>query len=142
MLLLSIRPRFVDAILSGEKTIELRRRAPKRKVNSAYIYATSPRMELVATTQIVQIRQVPLALLWQLASNCASVSRREFDDYFVGLKNGISIELASVRELERPFSLDELRRTWQGFNPPQGFCYLTPEEVSLVTDVHKRGHVA
>lgn len=41
--LLSIKPRWCEKITSGEKTIEVRRTAPKEVPFKAYIYATKPK---------------------------------------------------------------------------------------------------
>lgn len=41
--LISIRPEWVEKIASGEKTIEVRKSAPKETPFKAYIYATKPK---------------------------------------------------------------------------------------------------
>lgn len=41
--LISIRPKWVEKIASGEKTIEVRKSAPKEVPFKAYIYATKPK---------------------------------------------------------------------------------------------------
>ena len=75
MLLLSIHPRYADLILSGEKTVELRRRRPRIKSGPGLIYATSPRMELVAMFRIEGVISVPLVLLWQAVRDAAGVTQ-------------------------------------------------------------------
>ena len=48
LLFLSLKPRFAEAIVSGEKTIELRRRPPQIDTpTEALIYASSPTKELI-----------------------------------------------------------------------------------------------
>lgn len=75
----------------------------------------------------------PLLMLWKLAEDCAAVSRDEFERYFCGLDQGVGIELRAVTRLCEPFPLAELRRVWPGFHPPQGFRYVTGEEVARLT---------
>lgn len=41
--LISIRPKWIEKIISGEKTIEVRKTAPKEVPFKAYIYATRPK---------------------------------------------------------------------------------------------------
>lgn len=41
-ILLSIKPRFVEQILNGEKRFEYRKRVPERHVNKIIIYNSSP----------------------------------------------------------------------------------------------------
>ena len=124
MLLLSIHPRHVKAILSGDKRVELRRRCPRIDRGEALIYATAPRMEFVATFHIASVKREPLKLLWQSVRDIAGISRREFEAYFQGLDAGVSIQITTVNELRPPISLKVLRETWPRFQPPQGFRYI------------------
>jgi predicted transcriptional regulator len=49
-LLLSLRPRFADAILAGAKTVELRRRPINARPGTAILlYASRPMMAIVGT---------------------------------------------------------------------------------------------
>src|SRR6266700_1632925 len=118
MLLLSIRPKYVDAILSGAKRVELRRRRPQINCGRALIYATAPQMALVASFQVASVIRAPLALLWQSVCSVAGVSRREFNAYFDGLQSGVAIQIADLTTF-RPIPLDDLRAALNGFHPPQ-----------------------
>ena len=53
----SIKPYFADAILDGSKTVELRKVAPKRPVERAWIYATAPVMRIIGHFRPGQIRE-------------------------------------------------------------------------------------
>lgn len=45
--LISIRPEWVEKIVNGEKTIEVRKSAPKELPFKAYIYCTKDRKNLL-----------------------------------------------------------------------------------------------
>ena len=135
MLLLSVHPRHVDAILAGTKRVELRRRCPRMTSGPALIYATAPRMELVASFRIEGVIRQSLDVLWQEVVDLAGVSRWEFDCYFRGLTVGVAIGIADLVEL-KPIALNELRAAWGGFHPPQGFRYLIQADFDKLT-----GHV-
>ena len=94
-------------------------------------------MELVATFRIARVVRGPLPMLWLLARDTASVSRREFDAYFAGLQSGVAIQIADVAKFSRPISLDELRDAWDGFQPPQGFRYLDEAELARLGTISK-----
>lgn len=130
MLLLSIHPRHVDAILAGDKRVELRRRRPRVAHGQALIYATAPRMELVARFQVVSVTQAPLHLLWQHVRDTAGVTRSEFESYFHGLRIGTAIHIGDVTSFKEPVRLSTLRRIWAGFQPPQGFRYVAESEIA------------
>jgi predicted transcriptional regulator len=128
-LLLSIHPKYADAILSGAKRVELRRRRPRINAGPALIYASSPRMHLIASFWVESIVRAPLRMLWQLVRDAAGVTRAEFNAYFKGLESGVAIRISNVVPLHEPIPLDELRAIWPGFHPPQGFRYLTADEI-------------
>ena len=140
MLLLSIHPRHVDAILSGGKKVELRRRKPSVENGPGLIYATTPKKELAATFDIQGVTRTPLHLLWQMVRDVACVTRKEFDAYFDGLETGVAIRLGKVEPLHAPISLKALRTHWPGFQPPQGFRYLDEVEVSRVLKCERAFH--
>ena len=57
--ILSIRPRYADAIMRGEKKYEYRRSLFKRKnVSRAFIYATSPVKRIIGCFSIRHLRIV------------------------------------------------------------------------------------
>lgn len=139
MLLLSIHPEFADSIIAGAKTVELRRQLPRVSSGPAVIYASSPRMELVATFQIQSTIRLPLKLLWQAVRYQAGVSKSKFDSYFTGLESGVAISIGNVSLLPRPIPLDELRSMWRGFHPPQGFRYLQLSDVRKLGIANREG---
>ena len=51
-ILLSINPRYVEKILSGEKKYEFRTRIAKRKVDSILIYSTAPVKRVLAEVTV------------------------------------------------------------------------------------------
>jgi predicted transcriptional regulator len=87
-------------------------------------------MELVARFHVVSVTHAPLHLLWQLVRDTAGVTRREFEAYFRGLKAGTAIQIGDVISFVEPVSLAKLRRIWGGFQPPQGFRYVTASDVA------------
>ena len=89
MILLSLKPRFADAVLTGKKTVELRRAEPKIVVPTrALIYSTSPLRALVGTCIVTSVETDRLADLWQRFGPRTGINRREFSDYFEGVGKG------------------------------------------------------
>lgn len=133
MLFLSIHPDYVNAIVEGRKTIELRKRKPNVEIGSGVvIYATTPRCEIVATAQVSRILVKSPDILWRSVGKKAAVSRTEFTCYFEDRDIAVAIFLANVSVLDRPISLDELRQWWSKFHPPQQYRYLTEEQQEFV----------
>lgn len=123
-IVLSIKPTYVDRILAGEKTVELRRRFPElsRTGRGALIYSTSPVQTIVAAVRVATVFRLSLPRLWRLHGREAAVSRAEFDRYFAGLDSGSALLLRDVRLLQNPLHLTELAAEFE-FSPPQSYCY-------------------
>lgn len=134
MLLLSIHPRFADAIFAGTKTVELRRQVPRvLPGEEVLVYSTVPIAAVIGSFTVEDVVKLPLRELWRCTSSFAEVTRDIFDSYFMGLEAGVGIRIRCATRFQSPVSLIALRKLWPGFHPPQNFRYLGPSEVdSLV----------
>lgn len=133
-LLVSLRPRFASLLLSGEKTVEVRRTSPDVQPNSLVLmYESSPTRRLVGRGRVRAIDVAPPAEIWRRHGAATGVTGEEFDAYFEGTTRAVAITIADARALARPASLDELRQRWADFRPPQSFRYLSPSQVAQLT---------
>ena len=125
MIVLSLKPRFADAILASSKTVELRRSEPKIVVPTlALIYATSPLRALVGTCIVTTVKSDRLTVLWREFGSRTGVDHREFLCYFEGVGTGSALTLSDPDSLPLPIPLARLRERSQGFRPPQSFAYI------------------
>ncbi|MEZ5942911.1 MAG: ASCH domain-containing protein [Planctomycetaceae bacterium] len=139
MLFLSIHPRFVAKIFSGEKTIELRRRQPRGLTSEwVAIYATTPEMQLRGIARISEIRVDGVRDMWKHAKIHAAVTKKEYDSYFADSNQAVGIVLRDPMLFSKPVALDHLRKIWPQFQPPQGFRYLNEEQVEDVQSLLPR----
>lgn len=77
--LVSIRPEYVERILSGEKTYEYRRRIFKRpQVDTLVIYATMPVGKVVAEAGITGVLESSPEDIWEKTSRHAGISEDRF----------------------------------------------------------------
>ena len=82
-LILSIKPEYVKAILSGEKKYEFRRRIFKRPdIEKIYIYCSSPTKMIVAVFHLNDIIEDSPQGLWDRLKDKAGLTKEEFFDYF------------------------------------------------------------
>ena len=125
MVVLSLRPRFAEAILAGVKTVELRRTVPKIVIPTrALLYAASPVRALLGTCVITSVRSADLAALWHEYGSRSELSFHEFQQYFEGVDTGTALTLSDPQALSRPIPLQDLRAKPRGFRPPQSFAYV------------------
>lgn len=125
MVVLSLKPRFAEAILAGVKTVELRRTEPKIKTPTlALLYAASPIQSLIGTCIVTSVWSAELEVLWHKHGHEASLSYHEFQQYFKGVDEGTALTLAEPRAFNQRVPLQDLRAKRKGFRPPQSFAYV------------------
>ena len=119
--LLSIKPRYVEAILKGDKRYEFRKNIFRNKdVENVYIYATSPVKKIVGFFKVGNILEDHPVCLWDQLKEFSGLDEKEFFNYFGDNKSGFAIEIQSVTEFLNPL---EPRDIIPSFVPPQSFCY-------------------
>lgn len=128
-ILISLEPRHAKSILSGDKKVELRRRAPRVLPGTVvWMYSKMPEGSIVGHAKIKKIHEASPQNLWKRFKSQVGVSRAEFFEYFSCRETGVAIELEDTRRLKNPVSLKELRSVDEFFQPPQFFKHLHLEE--------------
>ncbi|MFJ1874146.1 ASCH domain-containing protein [Streptomyces chartreusis] len=136
-LLLSLHPRFATAILTGEKTVELRRqRVAVPPGTPVIIYATSPVMALTGTARLTGVDTAAPGQIWRRHRTTCGISRTEYTAYMEGAAHASALLLDSARALSSPVPLDHLRAT-RAFHPPQSYRYLTHQDLQQLVDGHE-----
>jgi len=127
--LLSIRPAFAKLIVSGAKTVELRRRFPDLPSGTALVlYATKPLAELLGIARLSATTSATLPVLWRKFGSASAVTKQTFDLYFGECTRGLAIEFGEFASFAPPINLTELRTIWPAFSPPQSYRYV-PDEI-------------
>ena len=125
MVLLSLKPRFAEAILEGVKTVELRRAEPKIETPTlALLYVASPVRSLIGTCIITSVWSADLGDLWRKHEREVGLPYHEFQQYFKGVDKGTALALAEPQTFSRKIHLQDLRAKRGGFRPPQSFAYV------------------
>lgn len=127
--LLSIKPKYVRAILDGTKQYEFRKQIFRdRSRETVFIYSSSPEKKIVARFRIGKIVEGSPDYLWEEFWDVSGVSEPEFFEYFSGKENGFAIridELEAFAEPVDPYAM------FERFVPPQSFCYVNGHEIHL-----------
>jgi predicted transcriptional regulator len=135
-LLLSIRPRYAQAILSGSKSAEIRRQRPAVHPGTlVIIYATKPVGALVGTARISDIAEGSPTDMWERHQHCTGVSRAEYDAYLSGAETAYLLFLRQVQRLEPLLTLEQIRSA-STFQPPQSYRYLSQNMLHSLIDGH------
>lgn len=129
-LLLSLRPHFADAIIEGRKTIELRRTRPNISPGArVLLYASAPRMAVVASARVASILEDEPANIWRDHHHEVGISESGFEDYFDGAGMAYGLRLQDVTAVD-PMPLSELRAL--GVEPPQSWRYVDNQLVDQI----------
>lgn len=129
-LLISIQPRFAEAILEGTKTVELRRRPPRDRPDVVIIYSSGTSRSVVGVAQLRGVHTSSPAEIWRRFGRRAGVSRTEFDEYFAGSDSASAIQLRRPERAEVSMPLESLRE--YGLEPPQSWRYLDEGSVAAI----------
>jgi predicted transcriptional regulator len=149
-LLISVHPRHALNILSGDKTVELRRRFPQERTRGALmlIYSTTPVQAVVGIARIKHVLKLPVTRIWKDHGVAACVTKPEFDRYYSGVREGYAVLLDEARPLNQHLTMQDLCRRF-GIVPPQSYRYVTAACIALLSDErfqapdrYERGHWA
>lgn len=134
-LLLSLKPRFADAIFLRTKRVELRRVRPRLSAGDlVLVYVTSPRCSLEGAFEVERVLEAKPAALWGHVAHNAGVTRAEFMQYFQGSSMAFGIVIRRVWRFA-PLSLSTLRKA--KIRPPQSYHYL---DSAVTSSLKLRSH--
>lgn len=120
--LLSIKPKYVEKIFSGEKKYEFRKILFKKQgVKSIVVYASSPVSKVIGEFNVRAILSMDVEELWEQTANHSGIDKSFFDEYFKGRSTGFAISVGRLNKYPRPLELKTLGIKY----PPQSFCYLS-----------------
>lgn len=122
---ISIKPEYVEAIIEGCKTYELRRRRPSLSHgDKLIIYETSPGKKVMAVAEVDRIMGAEIDSLWEKVKGHCAVGYTDFLNYFSGCDIGYALKLKNIVTYRNPYTLEDLREYMPQYNPPQFFHFL------------------
>lgn len=120
-ILMSIKPEYVEQILSGKKKYEYRKIKAKRKnIEKMIIYSTYPVMKVVAEVDILSIIEDSPNNLWKQTKFESGVAKEFYNKYYKNRDCAIAYELGNVKVYDKPKDLNEYGIKYA----PQSFIYL------------------
>lgn len=125
-ILLSLKPKYADAILSGKKKVEIRTRFDKNLDGKVFsIYSSSPVRAIVGQAKISGIVKEHPALIWQKYSNSINCTKKEFDEYVSTNNEVYAIIIDHVKPFKVNVLLNQLNHlTKNELKPPMSYFKL------------------
>ncbi len=134
--LFSIKPKHVENILSGSKTVELRSRTVNLEPGTTiWIYSTLPNGCVSAYATVDKVHLASPSIIWKEYSEEIAITKKEFDDYVLGKETVSAICLTNIYQIEPVISLEDLRDNTENFHPPQFFKKF-PSNHSFIKYMH------
>lgn len=135
-MLLSVRPRYAESIISGAKRAELRRQRPAAGPGTpVIIYATRPVAAVIGTARIDRVCDGSPAGIWAEFHDEIGITRDEFDLYLHGASSAYLLLLSSAERLPSPLALDDMREGTI-FQPPRSYRYLNYASLHTLVNGH------
>ncbi len=120
-ILISIKPEYVNEILSGRKKYEYRKvKAKKDNVDKMIIYATAPIMKVVAEIEILKILEDTPDLIWENTKEYSGINKSFYDKYYENRNIAIAYQLGKIEKYNKPKELSDLGISYS----PQSFIYI------------------
>ena len=133
--MISIKPVFAASILSGSKTVELRRRFFELPIGSKlWIYSTLPVGAVVGVATLASVDRDTPENLWEKYSVRTQVTGEEFDAYFRGCESGVALGLGEIRALT-PVDLQTIREIRGIVSMPQVAARITSAQAASFRQV-------
>ena len=136
--LFSIKPRFANSILSGQKIFEFRKRSCRNLGSIMYIYATYPICNIIGEVTIVDCLSGSPEFLWKkVSAGGAGLHKEEFDNYFSKCKTAYAFELCNPIIYRHQIPLSKIHI----MHPPQSFCYLDEQQCYLISSYSRSSQI-
>lgn len=120
--LLSVKPKYAEKIMGGEKKYEFRRSIFRRNdIETVYIYSSSPVSKITAAFKIERVLADSPEKIWKLCHKYAGIPKKDFFEYFKNSDTAYAIEIVNVNIFQVPI---DPCHVIENFVPPQSFYYL------------------
>ena len=119
-IILSIHPKHIEKILSGEKRYEYRKRIPQ-DINYLIVYATAPTKKVVAIIEVDMVIKDTPQNIWDVTQNESGVSYEFFMNYFNEVSTAYAIKIRNIYKMPTPIDITVIDGVKCG---PQAYQYV------------------
>ncbi len=113
---------YSEKILSGEKTIELRRMIFSQDVSHIVIYETAPKKRVVGYFKVGDVENLTVEEIWDKYRDRIGISRSFLEEYFSGKEFGFAIFVEEPKRFRYELTLEDVFK--YSTRAPQNFRYL------------------
>jgi predicted transcriptional regulator len=122
VIMISIHPRFAEAIFRGEKKVEFRKLNIPKSIEYIVLYLTAPESKVAGYFRVKDVAEASAAELWQKFHDVSGTTEEFFFSYYGEEGQGRGFMVEDVNILKNPIPLDRFNGG-EG-KPPQSFTYV------------------
>jgi predicted transcriptional regulator len=119
--ILSIKPKYAQSIISGIKKVEFRKKIFKRPVDKVYIYSSSPTKKLIGYFTFSEIVEESPTDLWAKFQAVGAIDKADFFDYYKDSDKGFAIVIDKVEKFKKGIDPIDF---FENFCAPQSYIYI------------------
>ena len=119
-MLLSIKPEYVNKIISGQKKYEFRKFRCREGIDTIVIYATAPVKKVIGEIALLDIIEGDVEYIWRKTRDFGGILEKDYKAYYQGRKVAIAYQLGEVTLYDEPMELKDLGLDYV----PQSFAYI------------------
>jgi predicted transcriptional regulator len=122
--ILSIKPIYANQILTGTKTIELRKSSMGLTASDVVlVYSSAPEQRFAFWFRIHRVEPLSVSEMWKRYEPVLGINHEDYAAYFGDLDTAVGLHVGEVHPLN-PIPLREIEKVVDGFVPPQGLIWL------------------
>ena len=126
-ILLSIKPQYVEKIMSGEKRFEFRKKEFKRRdINTIVVYSSGNVKKLVGEIKFNRILSDTPYLIWQKTHAQSGMTEESFMRYYMNKDKAYAIAIDSFHPYEEPMDIET---KYPGVKAPQSYRYINETDL-------------
>ena len=134
--ILSIKPIYAKAIMSGVKKVEFRKKIFKKPVDKVFVYSSSPEKKIIGYFTIGEIVEDSPERLWEKFNKVGGISKKDFFEYYKNVETGFSIGVDTYEEFEEGIDPADF---FENFCAPQSYIYLEEKTATNIVYNQWRG---
>ena len=119
-MLLSIKPQYVEKIISGKKKFEFRKFHCRCGVDTIVIYATAPMKKVIGEVALLNIIEGDVDYVWHETKGFGGILKKDYKAYYKERETAVAYQLGEVTLYDKPKALSDLGLGYV----PQSFAYL------------------
>ena len=126
-ILLSIKPQYVEKIMSGEKRYEFRKKEFKRRyIKTIVVYSSGNVKKLVGEIKFNRILSDTPYLIWQKTHAQSGMTEESFMRYYMNKDKAYAIAIDSFHPYEEPMDIET---KYPGVKAPQSYRYINETDL-------------